>query len=120
MIMQYVKKIPFLLLWGIIEGLGENHKARRLDSENTDGFTLPQEQLLYGYYWQIIYDIQHFILRNKQRIDNINKGINTDFNFSEIIKDIDENGTRDNSFNNDYSENGLEENNYLKEQLIIH
>ena len=102
------------------EGLGENRKARRLNSEDTDGFILPQDQLVYEYYWQIIYEIQGFIIRNKKRIDNINKGINIDLNFSEIIKDIDENGTRDNSFNNDYSENGLEENDYLKEKLIMH
>ena len=102
------------------EGLGEKRKARRLDSEATDGFILPQDQLVYEYYWQIIYDIQGFIERNKERIDNINKGINIDLNFSEIIKDIDENGTRDNSFNNDYSENGLEENDDLKEKLIMH
>ena len=101
------------------EGLGENRKARLLH-RNTDGFILPQDKLLYEYYLQIIHEMQGFFSRNKERIENINKGINIDSNVSEIIEDIDENGTADNSSNNDYKENGLEENGYLKEKLIIH
>ena len=69
---------------------------------------------------QIIHDMQGFFSRNKERIDNINKGINIDSNVSEIIEDIDDNGTADNSSNNYYQENGLEENDHSKEKLIIH
>lgn len=101
------------------KGLGENHKARRLDSDDTDGFMGNGDQLLYSYYWEIIYKIRQFLSRYKERIENINKDLDIECNFSEILKDIDDK-TKNNSkiIDNDYSKNGIEEKENLNENLI--
>lgn len=102
------------------KGLGKNRKARKLNSDDEDGFIGNEDILVYEYYWQIIYDLQKFLTRNKKRIDNINKGINIEFNISKIIEDIDDNETLNNSKEeNDHPENGNEESNVLIEKLIV-
>jgi hypothetical protein len=105
------------------KGLGENRRARKLNSEDPDGFIGNEDILVYEYYWQIIYELQNFLKRNKKRIDNINKGINIEFNISKIIEDIDDNDDNDTMNNstttNGHQENGNEESNDLIEKLIV-
>lgn len=89
-----------------IKGLGEFHRARRLiisskdlnnndlnENNNLDGFILENSdsnnKKIFDFYTQTIKDLKLFLDRNKDRIENIKKGINIEQNIQGISKEID-------------------------------
>lgn len=73
-----------------------NSFAKRLSENGEDGFNTgnnsdSQNKILYNFYYNIINDIQQFFIRNKEKIDNINKrkGINVEIYIKEISNNID-------------------------------
>lgn len=88
-----------------IKGLGEYHRARRLilsenfnqnalnESNDLDGFIIGnsdnENQKLFDFYTQSIRDFKLFFDRNKDKIENIKKGINIEKNIQEISKEVD-------------------------------
>ncbi len=59
------------------EGLGTNHRARKLKYRDEDGFC--GDEKVYDYYCQILGEIRNFFEKNQEKINIINEKINIDF-----------------------------------------
>ena len=75
-----------------IEGLGENHRARKLIEDIKDGFIVGNNincdnKRLYNFYFNRTKDIKLIFDRNNREIDIIKKGINKEIT-EEVIKKI--------------------------------
>ena len=77
-----------------IPGLGEFHRARRLIENEIDGFMTNNSnnnnKNLYNFYYNKIKEIKSFFDKNKDNINNINKGMNHNntYYIDELAKEI--------------------------------
>ena len=92
-----LKNLGVAFVGGYINGLGEMGRARKLIENDTDGFWTGTDsnnnnKTLYKFYYDKINEINSFFERNKDIIERINKGMNSndEYYIDLLAKQIDE------------------------------